>query len=304
MTIPPPRTAPYVLLRLLHVYPAVKCITLLLLSVLVSKLSNHGLFFLNWKCYIINKISQFGCDQTHSSVLSQIDNSLCPVPVSTNKIATDQRSIWFIDSTSLKSPSKVIISPIFNKGMRFVEGGLLFEEIRCHSAQSVSKLSILRPFVVYFRRVIKLVILPLWPSMSFLLLKSKRTKFILEATTAKKAMFMIERCLSAREIEIILSCYQSVTQAASGGGGKGVLPYICAAPKSTQFFSRFGLNSVMVFEGIQLRWTYLSFQFQMNKKESICQFEMDFKTSFCWCSNPSNDFIISAYARSENGFGF
>ena len=135
-----------------------------------------------------------------------------------------------------------------------MEGGLLFEEIRCHSAQSVSKLSILRPFVVYFRRVIKLVILPLWPSMSFLLLKSKRTKFILEATTAKKAMFMIERCLSAREIEIILSCYQSVTQAASGGGGgAGVLPYICAAPKSTQFFSRFGLNSVMVFEGIQLR---------------------------------------------------
>ena len=102
-----------------------------------------------------------------------------------------------------------------------MEGGLLFEEIRCHSAQSVSKLSILRPFVVYFRRVIKLVILPLWPSMSFLLLKSKRTKFILEATTAKKAMFMIERCLSAREIEIILSCYQSVTQAASGGGGRG-----------------------------------------------------------------------------------
>lgn len=100
-----------------------------------------------------------------------------------------------------------------------MEGGLLFEEIRCHSAQSVSKLSILRPFVVYFRRVIKLVILPLWPSMSFLLLKSKRTKFILEATTAKKAMFMIERCLSAREIEIIFSCYQSVTQAASGGGG-------------------------------------------------------------------------------------
>lgn len=102
-----------------------------------------------------------------------------------------------------------------------MEGGLLFEEIRRHSAQSVSKLCILRPFVVYFRRVIQLVILPLWPSMSFLLLKSKRSKFILEATTAKKAMFMIERCLSAREIEIILSCYQSVTQAASGGGGRG-----------------------------------------------------------------------------------
>ena len=45
----------------------------------------------------------------------------------------------------------------------------------------------------------------------------------------------------------------------------------------------------------------------MNKKESLCEFEMDFnmfKTSFCWSSNLSNDFIISAYARSENGFGF
>ena len=69
------------------------------------------------------------------------------------------------------------------------------------SPKSVSKLSILRPFDVHFRRVIKLVILPLWPSLSFLLLKRKRTKFILEATTAKKAMFAIQyntiqRCLS------------------------------------------------------------------------------------------------------------
>ena len=62
------------------------------------------------------------------------------------------------------------------------------------SPKSVSKLSILRPFDVHFRRVIKLVILPLWPSLSFLLLKRKRTKFILEATT--KAMFIIQRCLS------------------------------------------------------------------------------------------------------------
>ena len=64
------------------------------------------------------------------------------------------------------------------------------------SPKSVSKLSILRPFDVHFRRVIKLVILPLWPSLSFLLLKRKRTKFILDATTAKKAMFIIQRCLS------------------------------------------------------------------------------------------------------------
>ena len=97
-----------------------------LLSVLVSKLSNHGLYFLNWYCYIINKISQFGFDQTHSSVLSLIDNSLCPVPVSRNKIATDQRSLWFIDSMSLKSPSKAIISLIFNKGMRLICGGVGF----------------------------------------------------------------------------------------------------------------------------------------------------------------------------------
>ena len=42
----------------------------------------------------------------------------------------------------------------------------------------------------------------------------------------------------------------------------------------------------------------------MNKKESICEFEMDLKKYFCWRSYLSNDFIISSYARSENGFGF
>ena len=31
---------------------------------------------------------------------------------------------------------------------------------------------------------------------------------------------------------------------------------------------------------------------------------MDFKKSFCSRSNLSNNLIISAYARSENGFGF
>ena len=51
-------------------------------------------------------------------------------------------------------------------------------------------------------------------------------------------------------------------------------------------------------------WTYLSFQFQMNKKERvICEFEVDFKKSFCWRSNLSNNILISAYARSENGCG-
>ena len=41
----------------------------------------------------------------------------------------------------------------------------------------------------------------------------------------------------------------------------------------------------------------MSFQFQMNKKEGvICE-------SFCSRSNLSNDDIISAYVRSENGHG-
>ena len=44
----------------------------------------------------------------------------------------------------------------------------------------------------------------------------------------------------------------------------------------------------------------------MNKKERVmCEVEMDFKTSFCWRSTDlSNDDIITAYARSENGNGF
>ena len=51
---------------------------------------------------------------------------------------------------------------------------------------------------------------------------------------------------------------------------------------------------------------YLLFQFQMSKKErEICEFEMDFKKAFfCYCSNLSNDDIISFKARSENGYGF
>ena len=40
-------------------------------------------------------------------------------------------------------------------------------------------------------------------------------------------------------------------------------------------------------------WRYLSFQFQMSKKErKKCEFEMDFK-KFCRCSYLSNDEIIS-----------
>ena len=51
--------------------------------------------------------------------------------------------------------------------------------------------------------------------------------------------------------------------------------------------------------------TYLSFQFQMSKKErEICDFKMDLKNFFCLRSNLRNDNIICLKARSENGYGF
>ena len=97
------------------------------------------------------------------------------------------------------------------------------------SPKSVCKLSILRPFVVHFRRVIKFVVLPLWPSPSFLLLKSKQTKFILEATTAKKAMFMIERCLSVGDTGSFRR---------EGGGYSLIFALrLCAAPKGMVFLT-------------------------------------------------------------------
>ena len=58
-----------------------------------------------------------------------------------------------------------------------------------------------------------------------------------------------------------------------------------------------------------------SFQFHMNKKESVIyEFEMDFKKSFYCCFNLSNDDIISVLSKnvmlrfvttstSENGYG-
>ena len=100
------------------------------------------------------------------------------------------------------------------------------------SPKSVCKLSILRPFVVHFRRVIKFVVLPLWPSPSFFLLKSKQTKFILEATTAKKAMFMIERCLSVGDTG-------SFRREGGGGGGYSLIfaLRLCAAPKGMVFLT-------------------------------------------------------------------
>ena len=48
---------------------------------------------------------------------------------------------------------------------------------------------------------------------------------------------------------------------------------------------------------------YLSFEFEMNKKERVIgRFEMAFTKSFSWRSNLSNDNITSAYIRSENFF--
>ena len=41
----------------------------------------------------------------------------------------------------------------------------------------------------------------------------------------------------------------------------------------------------------------------MNIKKKKCEFEVVLKKYFSWRSNLSNDNIISAYARSENGCG-
>ena len=85
-------------------------------------------------------------------------------------------------------------------------------------------------------------------------------------------------------------------------------------PKTGMDFAHFGLESGMVYEGTVSMCS--SFQFQMNKKESVmCEFEMDFKKSFCCGFNLSNDDIISVLckhvmlrflttSRSENEYGF
>ena len=94
-----------------------------------------------------------------------------------------------------------------------------------------------------------------------------------------------------------------------GGGGEGVLPYIShigyVPPQRVGFlrrfclktgidFARFGVESVMVFEGTM----HLSFQSLMSKKErEIYEFEMDFTKSsaiFYCCPYPSNDDMISS----------
>ena len=69
-------------------------------------------------------------------------------------------------------------------------------------------------------------------------------------------------------------------------------------------FPYFGLNSSMVFEEMHERICSFNSKLMNKKKTVICEVEVDFKKSFCWRSNVSNDNIISAYARSENGYGF
>ena len=50
---------------------------------------------------------------------------------------------------------------------------------------------------------------------------------------------------------------------------------------------------------------YLSFQFQMNKKERVtCKFEMDTKKSFSWRSNISNEERISCRPGMKSGMDF
>ena len=53
-------------------------------------------------------------------------------------------------------------------------------------------------------------------------------------------------------------------------------------------------------------WTYLSFPFQMSKKErEICEYGMHFlEVFFCCCSNLSNDDIISKRSGLKMGMDF
>ena len=62
-------------------------------------------------------------------------------------------------------------------------------------------------------------------------------------------------------------------------------------------FAHFGLELGMDFEettGVDVCILILLFQFQMNteKERTIYDFKVDFKTSFIWCSNLSNDDIF------------
>ena len=81
---------------------------------------------------------------------------------------------------------------------------------------------------------------------------------------------------------------------------------MCAAAKGlvfTPFWSEIGYG----FRGSHGSvWTYLSFPFQMSKKErEICEIKMGFlEVFFCCCSNLSNDDIISKRSGLKMGMDF
>ena len=82
------------------------------------------------------------------------------------------------------------------------------------------------------------------------------------------------------------------------GGGEGYsliqAVQVCAAPTG-RVFAPFWSGIGYGFRGnYGSAWRYLSFQFQMSKKErEICEFEMDLM-NFCVCALIYNDSIISA----------
>ena len=105
-----------------------------------------------------------------------------------------------------------------------------------------------------------------------------------------------------------------------GGGGEGTflyLPYRYVPPHFTPFLSERGYRLCLFWSGIGYgfranAWPYMSFQFQMNKKERVInEFEVDFKKSFSWHSNPrivnsrlADTSIIPTAAKSQVKINF
>ena len=81
----------------------------------------------------------------------------------------------------------------------------------------------------------------------------------------------------------VLSCICLIGMCRPAQKGRGFTPFWSEnGYRLCLFWSEFGYG----FRGNA--WTYMSSQFQMNKKERvICEFEVDFKKSFCWRSNQS-----------------
>ena len=101
--------------------------------------------------------------------------------------------------------------------------------------------------------------------------------------------------------------YWNSTVKSPGGGGTPLYkPYRYLPPHWVGFLRRLGLKTSVQFENfvwnrvrfsmeLQSVLTYLSFQFQISKKErEICEFETDLNNFFGLRSNLSNDNIISA----------